>query len=92
MCIIEVLLGYRQDYVGGIYGTSGGDVNGPLNLLLIIIVTKSIIQYINKKEKFQRVLLVLASSVGIAAFAELKAFFAMCAYLSLIYTTKMVVC
>lgn len=78
MCIIEVLLGYRQDYVGGIYGTSGGDVNGPLNLLLIIIVTKSIIQYINKKEKFQRVLLVLASSVGIAAFAELKAFFVEC--------------
>ena len=79
--IIEIVLGYRQDFIGGIYGISRGDVNGPLNLLLIIIVTKSIVQYINKKEKLKRVVLVLGSTIAIAAFAELKVFFVECVVL-----------
>ena len=79
--ILEVMLGYRQDYFGGIYGVSFGDVNGPLHLLLLIIATKSIIYYINKKKSLTEMIFVLASIVMIAAFAELKVFFVECVLL-----------
>ena len=74
-CIIEVVLGYRQDWVGGIYGVSGGQVNGPLNVLLIIIFSRAIVQYLNKEVSTRRILIVGVSSLMIATFAELKIFY-----------------
>lgn len=75
VCIIEVALGYRQDWVGGIYGVSRGEVNGPLNILLIIIFSRSIVQYLNKEITTWRILILGASSLIIATFAELKIFY-----------------
>jgi len=72
---IEMLLGYRQDWFGGIYGIVQGNVNGSLNLLLIIIMTKSFIDYINKKVKLNSVFFKGLISIVIASFAELKIFY-----------------
>ena len=73
--IIEILLGYRQDCVGGLYGVSQGQVNGPLNILLIIFTTKVIIEYINKETSIKKLLLYIFTSLFIAAYAELKIYF-----------------
>lgn len=73
--IIEILLGYRQDCVGGLYGVSRGQVNGPLNILLIIFTTKAIIEYINKETSIKKLLLFIFTSLFIAAYAELKIYF-----------------
>lgn len=73
--IIELLLGYRQDWVGGIYGVKGGQVNGPLNLLLVIVTTKIVIEFFNRENKLYVVLTYGLFSIIIAAFAELKIFF-----------------
>lgn len=73
--IIEILMGYRQDWLGGIYGVTGGQVNGPLNLFLIIIMTKCIIEYFNKDIELSKILLIVFSFVLIATFAELKIFY-----------------
>lgn len=73
--IIEILLGYRQDCVGGLFGVSRGQVNGPLNILLVIFTTKVIIEYINKETSVIKVLIYIFTSLFIAAFAELKIYF-----------------
>ena len=72
---IEILLGYRQDWVGGIYGVSGGQVNGPLNILLVIVTVKAVIEYINKEESVKKLSIYILLSLLIAAFAELKIYF-----------------
>lgn len=73
--LIEVALGYRQDWVGGIYGVSGGQVNGSLNILLIIIFSRFIVQYINKEISTLSIMVVGVTSLIIATFAELKIFY-----------------
>ena len=73
--IIEVLLGYRQDWIGGIYGVQGGQVNGPLNLLLVIVISKEIVEYFNKKTTLKRVALYGLTSIIVASFAELKFYY-----------------
>lgn len=75
ICLIEVLLGYRQDWLGGLYGVSGGQVNGALNILLIIICTRFIVQYINKEISVLNILSVGVTSLMVATFAELKIFY-----------------
>ena len=75
VCLTEVVLGYRQDWVGGIYGVSGGQVNGALNILLIIIFSRFIVQYLNKEISTLNILAVGAASLLIATFAELKIFY-----------------
>lgn len=75
ICIVEIALGYRQDLVGGVYGVVRGQVNGPLNILLIIIFSKTIVQYINKEISMLNILFVGISSLIVATFAELKIFY-----------------
>lgn len=75
VCLIEVALGYRQDWVGGLYGISGGQVNGSLNILLIIIFSESIVQYLNREISTLNILAVGVASLVIATFAELKIFY-----------------
>lgn len=73
--IIEILMGYRQDWFGGIYGIVQGNVNGSLNLLLIIIMTKSIVEYLNHRIDLYGVFFKGLTSLVIASFAELKIFY-----------------
>lgn len=75
VCIVEVILGYRQDWVGGIYGVTRGQVNGPLNILLIIVFSRGLVRYINKEIKTPNILFIGASSLAIATFAEIKIFY-----------------
>lgn len=61
------------DYVGGIYyGIQG--VNAPLNVILIIHLTKTFIDYYEKKIKLSNLVLVIAAAIVMSAFAELKVF------------------
>jgi len=64
----------KQDYLGGVFGTSKG-CNGYTNILFIIVTTKSILYCLNNKEQLWRCLLKCAVAVVLAAFAELKAFY-----------------
>lgn len=73
--IIEILLGYRQDWIGGVYGVSGGQVNGPLNILLIVLMIKIILEYINKTINLRKVFVWGIASLLVATFAELKIFY-----------------
>lgn len=69
------ILDLRQDYLGGIFGAQQG-CNGWLNIFQVAVVTKAIIYYLNKKEKIGSVVIKCALSLIIAAFAELRFFFA----------------
>lgn len=68
------IMGYRRDYLGGIFGTQHG-CNGYLNIFLIIILVKSILYYMHKKERIHSCLVKLILIIMTAAFAELKFFF-----------------
>lgn len=68
------VLGYNQDELGGIFGVKQG-CNGYTNLFFCLILSKSIINYLNKKEKIGMLILKLATTVIISALAELKFFY-----------------
>lgn len=67
-------MGYRRDYLGGIFGTQHG-CNAYLNIFLIIVLAKSLLYYVHKKEMLQNLLIKVALIIMTAAFAELKFFF-----------------
>ena len=63
-----------QDNLGGIFGVERG-VNAYSNTFLCAICTYMIVMYLSKKVKLLPMLLIFASSLLIAALAELKIFF-----------------
>ena len=67
-------MGKAQDYLGGIFGTTVG-CNGYLNIFFVIVITKSILNYLNQKETTRSCFLKCASALLISVFAELKIFF-----------------
>lgn len=67
------VLGYEQDYLGGIFGVQGG-CNRQTNVFMMIVVTYSMVCYLNQKEKAWVCLLKCGISLLIAAMAELKMF------------------
>lgn len=67
-------LGIEQDALGGIFGTAAG-VNGSNNLFLLIIVTKAVVFYLDKKEKLRDLVLKSMAALLVAALAEMKFFF-----------------
>ena len=66
--------GIEQDALGGIFGTVSG-VNGSNNIFLLIIITKTIVVYLDKKEKLQDLALKSIAALFVAALAEMKFFF-----------------
>lgn len=68
------LLGYRQDYLGGIFGVSKG-CNAYSIIFLTIILTRSLLRFMNGDESTLLCLSKCAFALVIAALAELKAFF-----------------
>lgn len=68
------VLGYQQDYLGGIFGTDKG-CNGYTNILFIIVTARAILYCLNNKESLSKCLLKCAVAILLAAIAELKAFF-----------------
>lgn len=68
------ILGYAQDSLGGLFGVQHG-CNAYTNIFFCIVLTKSIIDYLNKKEKIWMLVLKLSTTVFIGALAELKFFY-----------------
>lgn len=64
----------RGDYLGGIFGTQSG-CNGYSNIFLLLCTTVSVIKYINKKEKIDKLILTIVSCGYIAIMSELKMYF-----------------
>lgn len=67
-------LDLRQDFLGGIFGAQGG-CNGWLNIFQVVVVTKTIIFYLNHKETLRATVVKSALALIIAALAELRFFF-----------------
>ena len=65
------ILGYEQDYLGGIFGVIGG-CNRSTNVFLVVVTVHSMLAYLNEEEKTYYFLLKCASALLIAAMAELK--------------------
>lgn len=74
VCVVQASMGYRQDYLGGIFGTEKGG-NGYLIVFMAIVVCKSVLSYMNGTEGMFSCFLKSAASLLIAAVGELKAFF-----------------
>lgn len=72
--LVQYLLGFRGDYLGGIFGTSTG-ANAYCNIFLLIVLTYEIVSWFEKKENNFTVLGMLSSSLFIAAITEMKIFF-----------------
>lgn len=68
------VLGYKWDYLGGIFGVKLG-CNGYSLVLLVIICVKSLIRFMNNEEKLRICLIKCSVSLLIAIMAELKVFF-----------------
>lgn len=68
------IIGLEQDYLGGIFGTTAGS-NGRLNIFLCIAICYCFARYICKKCKLGELVYVLASSMVIAVYAEMKFLF-----------------
>ena len=73
VCTIELLMGYRGDYLGGIFGVQQG-CNGYLNLFLVILSSIYIIEYLDKKNGLMKTGLFILSGFYLMAIAELKVF------------------
>lgn len=71
-----LVLGLKWDYLGGIFGVTIG-CSSCSNNLLTLVVTISVVRYLNHQEKGWVCLLKCATSLLIAALAELKMFMLM---------------
>ena len=68
------VLGRRQDYLGGIFGTAVG-CNAKTIIFLSIVTSKSVLSYMNKEELLSRCVTKCCITLFVAALAELKFFF-----------------
>lgn len=67
-------LNFDGDNLGGLFGTETGG-NSYTNVFFLIIVTKSIVFYLEKREKMSSCFAKCGASLVVAAMAELKFFF-----------------
>lgn len=68
------VLGYNQDFLGGIFGVDRG-CNASSIVFFCIVISKSIIMFMSGKENFLLCFLKVATVLVISAMAELKFFF-----------------
>ena len=74
MMIQYFIFGLNQDYLGGIFGTHQG-CNGPLNIFFVVIVSYSVLAYMNKKESLNAMIIKCSLALAMAGLAELKYFY-----------------
>lgn len=67
-------MGLKGDYLGGIFGIEKGG-NGYTNIFFVIVITKSILFYLEKRESSWSCISKCAAAILVAALAELKFFF-----------------
>lgn len=68
------VLGKKADFLGGIFGVVSG-CNAYMNLFLIVVMTRSILLYLQKKEKTKICLMKFLGTLYIASLAEIKIIF-----------------
>lgn len=68
------VLGFQQDFLGGIFGTEAGS-NSRSNIFLCVVLCFYTACYLNKKCKFYQFSYVFIVSILIAVFAEMKFFY-----------------
>ncbi len=68
------VLGYKQDYLGGIFGVTRG-CNGYSLVFFSIVITLSVLQFMNKEKGFFGCFAKCTVALTISAMAELKIFF-----------------
>jgi hypothetical protein len=74
LIVVQIFLGYRQDYLGGLFGVQKG-CNGSLIVFMTIVVAKSLLDFMSGKEKITLCFLKSSVALAISAFSELKVFF-----------------
>lgn len=62
------------DHLGGIFGSETG-TNAYTNIFFLILLTKDILLYLEKREKLAKLMIRLAAMLILAALAEIKFFF-----------------
>ena len=68
------VLGFSGDYLGGIFGTEIGG-NAYTNIFCAIVLTKSLVFYLEKKESTPKCMAKCVAALLVAVLAELKFFF-----------------
>lgn len=68
------VLGFSGDYLGGIFGTEVG-ANAYTNIFFAIVLTKSLLQYLEKQESTSQCVAKCGTALLVAVLAELKFFF-----------------
>lgn len=66
--------GYEQDFLGGLFGVEKG-CNGVSNIYFSIVLIKSIIFYLNKRERLLSCIMKYVAAILVSALAEMKFFF-----------------
>ncbi len=68
------VLGFAQDYLGGIFGVQKG-CNGYVLVLISLVIVKSLLSYMNGNEKTFSCMSKCCAALLLAALSELKVFF-----------------
>ena len=68
------LMGYKQDYLGGIFGIESG-VNATTIIFFAVVISRSLLLYMEKKESFSLCAAKCLTSLVISILAELKFYF-----------------
>lgn len=74
MIVQYYILGYSQDFLGGIFGTAQG-CNGGLNIFLVVIISRTLVRGFMKLEKTSICVLHCIICFYLSALSELKAFY-----------------
>ena len=72
--VVQFLMGFRQDFLGGIFGVQKG-CNGGLLVFMTIIIAKSVLEFLRNEGSTLKCVLFSFMGLLISAFAELKFFF-----------------
>lgn len=72
--IVEFVLGFRQDYLGGLFGVQKG-CNGGLLVFLTVVLAKAVLGFMRNEESTAKCLLFAFMGLLIATLSELKIFF-----------------
>jgi hypothetical protein len=82
MLIVEIIIvsiqffimGYRNDYVSGIFGTEQGG-NGVVNIFICIITIWVLVDFLHKEISAKRAIALIGACLYIAAISEIKYYF-----------------
>lgn len=75
VCLVQFFVfDKRWDYLGGFFGVEKG-CNAHLNVFMVLIIVKSVIGFLNRKETFASFFLKSGVAMVLSALAELKFFF-----------------